>query len=234
MWVRLLVCVCWPTDNGHAEYVFNLLGQFRIFIHLHFLVLVIYSKSPEKNLKHCWVTDLSNIMAVSNMAAQLFEQMVGSQFCAIHASQKVHAKWFNLLSSSAFLYTLESTPMQISGNLRVSSNDWDLFKTLKEKIGIISQVMSQLNASLKSTSCRRAGAADDSNLSEGWYSIYSLVIGTRHELQWRKNSDLLRAWCTFQIKTDLKVCMSRFVGRDWGKTIQIKIEKSSRFYLRDI
>jgi len=141
-------------------YVFNLLGRFGIFIRLRFLVLAIYSKSPGKNSKHCWVTDSSNITAVSDIAAQLFEQMVGSQFRAIHASQKVHAKRFNLLPSSAFLCRLESTPTQISGNLRVSSNDWDLFKTLKEKIGIISQAVSRLNASLKSTSRRRAGAAD--------------------------------------------------------------------------
>jgi hypothetical protein len=53
-------------------------------------VLAIYAKSGGKAGKHSWVSDSSNIAAVSNIPVQLFDHILGVQFCAIPGGQTLH------------------------------------------------------------------------------------------------------------------------------------------------
>ncbi|KAF8219013.1 hypothetical protein L208DRAFT_1449016 [Tricholoma matsutake] len=43
----------------------------------------LYAKFGGKAGKHCWVSDSSNIAAVSNIPVQLFDHILGVQFRAI-------------------------------------------------------------------------------------------------------------------------------------------------------
>jgi hypothetical protein len=57
----------------------------------------IYAKSGGKAAKHSWVSDSSNIAAVSNIPVQLFDHVLGVQFCAIPGGKTLHVKRFCLL-----------------------------------------------------------------------------------------------------------------------------------------
>jgi hypothetical protein len=94
--------------------------------------LAIYAKSAGKAGKHCWVSDSSNIAAVSNLPIQLFDHFIGVQFRAISAGQTLHVKRFSLVPSSAFLCTLASAPAILENGLKISQQDGILFRTLKE------------------------------------------------------------------------------------------------------
>jgi hypothetical protein len=102
-------------------------------------VLAIYAKSTGKSGTHSSVPDASNIAAVSNIPVQVFEHFVGVQFRAVHAGQAFHMKKFCLLPSKLFLCTLDSTPT-ITDNeldLKISPQDWSLFRILKDNLSHI-------------------------------------------------------------------------------------------------
>ncbi|KAJ7915716.1 hypothetical protein B0H13DRAFT_1501389, partial [Mycena leptocephala] len=73
--------------------------------------LSIYSKTGGKNGKHAWVSDCSNIAAVSNIPTQVYEHMTGGrQFRVIpHALQHLHIPQFALIPSTSFLCLLSSS-----------------------------------------------------------------------------------------------------------------------------
>ncbi|GLB42721.1 hypothetical protein LshimejAT787_1201700 [Lyophyllum shimeji] len=96
-------------------------------------VLSIYSKTGGSNGRHCYVTDSSNIAAVSNIAVQVFENSVGSQFRSIPHSQVLHAKRFDFIPSSAFLCTLINAPVSTENGLKLSANDWTVYTELNSK-----------------------------------------------------------------------------------------------------
>jgi hypothetical protein len=50
-------------------------------------VLLLSRPSGRKAAKHSWVSDSSNIAAVSNIPVQLFDHILGVQFCAIPGGQ---------------------------------------------------------------------------------------------------------------------------------------------------
>ena len=62
----------------------------------------------------------TGIGAVSNLAVQVFERHIGSQFHAIPHSQVLHVKRFDFLPSSAFLYALIDTPSSTENGLKLS------------------------------------------------------------------------------------------------------------------
>ncbi|KAF8905727.1 hypothetical protein CPB84DRAFT_1823080 [Gymnopilus junonius] len=92
----------------------------------------IYSKTGGKNGKHADVTDSSNIMAVSYIAAQVFEHQIGSQFRAIPHAQPISTFRFDHLPPSAFLCALKDAPEITQNGLKISVDDWRLFKELKD------------------------------------------------------------------------------------------------------
>jgi hypothetical protein len=95
-------------------------------------VLAIYAKSGGNAGKHSWVSDSSNIAAVSNIPVQLFDHILGVQFCTIPGGQTLHVKRFCLLPSTAFLCTLEVAPSQTESRLKISPQDGILFRNLKD------------------------------------------------------------------------------------------------------
>lgn len=119
-------------------------------------VLAIYSKSAGKSGKHSLVSDVSNIAAVSNIPVQLFEHFVGVQFRAHHAGQTFHVKRFYMLPSLSFLCTLVSTPavMDNGHSLKISQQDWSLFKSLKDSSSRIVDAIAMFNARAKKSQGR--------------------------------------------------------------------------------
>ncbi|KAF8983217.1 hypothetical protein BDQ17DRAFT_1336618 [Cyathus striatus] len=64
-------------------------------------VLAVYEKSTTKGARHTWVSDSSNISAVSNIPIQVYEHFVGVQFLDMSiSSMNFRAKQFNLLQSA--------------------------------------------------------------------------------------------------------------------------------------
>ncbi|KAF8227697.1 hypothetical protein L208DRAFT_1295354 [Tricholoma matsutake] len=120
------------------------------------VVLAIYSKSAGKSGKHSLVSDVSNIAAVSNIPVQLFEHFVGVQFRAHHAGQTFHVKRFYMLPSLSFLCTLVSTPavMDNGHSLKISQQDWSLFKSLKDSSSRIVNAIAMFNARAKKSQGR--------------------------------------------------------------------------------
>ena len=78
----------------------------------------IYAKTGCKNGRHSDVTDSSNIMAISYIAAQVFEHQLGTQFRAMPHSQP--------------LPVLKHAPEVTPTGLKISSDDWKLFKEIKD------------------------------------------------------------------------------------------------------
>ena len=95
-------------------------------------MLTIYAKTGGKGGRHSWVTDSSNIMAVSNIAVQVFEHQFGAQFRDVPHVQTLHVHHFDLIRPSAFLCALKHTPEFTQHGLKISTEDWDLFKKVKD------------------------------------------------------------------------------------------------------
>jgi hypothetical protein len=66
-------------------------------------------------------------------------------FRAIHSGQVLHVQRFCLLPSSAFLCTLDSVPTTVESGLKVSQQDWSLFKILKDGSDNIVKAIKSLN-----------------------------------------------------------------------------------------
>jgi hypothetical protein len=147
-WLGLWVCYCQQAGHARKKCIPNLLpGQATCWALLdnNISVLAIYSKSAGKAGKHNWVSDSSNIMAVSNIPIQNFEHFLGVQFWAIHSGQVLHVQRFCLLPLSAFLCTLDSVPTTVESGLKVSQQDWSLFKILKDDSDNIVKAIKSLN-----------------------------------------------------------------------------------------
>jgi hypothetical protein len=107
-------------------------------------VLAIYAKSGGKAGKHSWVSDSSNVAAVSNIPVQLFDHILGVQFRAIPGGQTLHVKRFCLLPSSAFLCTLDVAPSETENGLKISPQDGVLFRNLKDSSAGIQKAVASL------------------------------------------------------------------------------------------
>jgi hypothetical protein len=110
-------------------------------------------KSGGKAGKHCWVSDSSNIAAVSNIPFQLSDHILGVQFCAIPGGQTLHVKRFCLLPSTAFLCTLEVAPSQTESGLKISPQDGTLFHNLRDNSAQILKAVTSLAGETKSLRC---------------------------------------------------------------------------------
>ena len=100
--------------------------------HKNSVKAIYYSKTGGKNGKHSDVTDSSNIMAVSYLVAQVFEHQIGSQFRATPHAQPVPTLRFDQLPPSAFLCALKHGPEITQNGLKISADNWKLFKKIKD------------------------------------------------------------------------------------------------------
>ena len=116
---------------------------------LTWLVISIYAKTGGKNGRHNNVTDSSNIMAVSYLAVQIFEHQLGSQFRAIPNAQRLQVLRFDHLPPAAFLCALKHAPELTPFGLKISLDDWQLFKVIKENSAKVSQAIKMLTGRQK-------------------------------------------------------------------------------------
>lgn len=93
-------------------------------------------------------------MAVSHVAAQVFEHNLGTQFRAIPHAQPLPVLRFDHLPPSAFLCTLKHAPEVTPTGLKISPEDWKLFKDLKDK-------SKRVLEALKALAGRKKPAEDD-------------------------------------------------------------------------
>jgi hypothetical protein len=95
------------------------------------------------------VSDSSNIAAVSNIAIQVYEHLVGVQFRDAGAGLGFHAMRYWVLPSSGFLCTLDSAPTKMPNGLKISQQDWLLFKALKDNTTNMQKAILLLNGRRK-------------------------------------------------------------------------------------
>lgn len=95
-------------------------------------VLSIHQKTGGRYGKHVWVESVSNIGMSSNIATQVFEHGIHSQFRAIHWSMlNLRCPRFELLPPANFLFALEHTPAFTSaGDIVISAEDSKHFTVL--------------------------------------------------------------------------------------------------------
>ena len=72
-------------------------------------------------------------MAVSYLSVQVFENQLGTQFRALPHAQPLPVLRFDHLPPSAFLCALKHTPEVTPFGLKISLEDWELFKVIMEK-----------------------------------------------------------------------------------------------------
>ncbi|KAG6819326.1 hypothetical protein H0H93_012927 [Arthromyces matolae] len=110
-------------------------------------VLAIYSKPAGTSGRHGSVTDSSNICAVSNIAVQVFEHRLGSQFRS--PVQPFLVKRFDFISSATFLSVLSEAPTAVEGGWKISAGDWAFYKLLADKKGKIIEAVKALQKSTR-------------------------------------------------------------------------------------
>ena len=90
-------------------------------------------------------------MAISYIAAQVFEHQLGGQFRAIPHSQPLPILRFDHLPPSAFLCSLKHAPEVTPTGLKISSDDWKLFKDIKDNSKKVVQALKALNGKKRLT-----------------------------------------------------------------------------------
>jgi hypothetical protein len=79
--------------------------------------------------------------AISYVAAQVFKHQIGSQFRATPHAQAVRTLRFDHVPPSAFLCTLKRTPEITQNGLKISADDWKLFKEMKDNSMTVLQAL---------------------------------------------------------------------------------------------
>jgi hypothetical protein len=93
-------------------------------------------------------------MAVSYIPTQVFKHNLSSQLCAISHVQPLPVLCFDHLPPSGFLCALKHAPEVTSISLKMSLEDWKLFKDLKDNSKTVLKA-------LKALSGRKKAAEDD-------------------------------------------------------------------------
>ncbi|KAH7915154.1 hypothetical protein BJ138DRAFT_1055531, partial [Hygrophoropsis aurantiaca] len=126
----------------------------------------IYTKSGAKNAAHAWTDSVDNIAAVSHIAVQAYENMIGPQFRAIPQDlAALQSKRFLLIPSSSFLCALHTDPSQTNDNLTLKPLDYELYKRLRAdlpKVLAVTKSMSGKSRARKGVnSCQIANNDDE-------------------------------------------------------------------------
>lgn len=90
-------------------------------------------------------------MAVSNIAAQVYEHQLGTQFRTTPHAQTLHIPRFDFLPASAFLCGLTVSPELTPYGLKVSVDDWKLFKQLKDNSKKVIELVKKIAGRQKAT-----------------------------------------------------------------------------------
>ena len=80
-------------------------------------------------------------MAVSYLAVQVFEYQLGTQFRARPHAQPLPVLRFDHLPPSAFLCALKHAPEVTPFGLKISLEDWELFKVIRDNSRVVINAM---------------------------------------------------------------------------------------------
>ena len=83
-------------------------------------------------------------MVVSYLAMQIYEHQFGALFCAISNAQRLQVLRFDHISPPAFLCALKHAPESTPFGLKISMDDWQLFKVIKDNGEKVSQTIKVL------------------------------------------------------------------------------------------
>jgi len=110
-------------------------------------VIILFSKTEAKGSRHNFVTDTSNIMAVSNIGVQVFEQNVGPHFRETFQDKALFTQRFDFIPPTAFLFALAHSPNHTPGlGLKLSPQDFQLFESLTKVFPDIVRTMKALKS----------------------------------------------------------------------------------------
>jgi hypothetical protein len=111
------------------------------------LVIILYSKTEAKGSKYNSVTDSSNIMAISNIGIQVFEQSVGTHFHETFQDKALFTPRFDFIPLTAFLCALIHTPNYTPGlGLRLTPLDFQVFESLTKVFPDLVKLMKALKS----------------------------------------------------------------------------------------
>ncbi|KAH7907106.1 hypothetical protein BJ138DRAFT_1015067, partial [Hygrophoropsis aurantiaca] len=97
--------------------------------------LKIYTKCGAKNVAHAWTDSVDNIAAVSHIAIQAYENMIGPQSRAIPQDlAALQSKRFLFIPSSSFKCALHTHPSQTHDNHTLKPLDYELYKSLRANL----------------------------------------------------------------------------------------------------
>jgi hypothetical protein len=83
-------------------------------------------------------------MAISFLAVQVFEYQLGTQFRALLHAQPIPVLRFDHLPPSSFLCALKHSPEVTPFGLKISLEDWELFKVIMDNSKVVLRAMKAL------------------------------------------------------------------------------------------
>ncbi len=91
----------------------------------------------------------SNIMALSYIAVQVFEQNVGPLFRNVPTGCALQTAHFDLVTPTAFFAVLKATPAETPSGPRVSRDDLVIFNDLQRNMALAEVAVRDLHKELK-------------------------------------------------------------------------------------
>jgi hypothetical protein len=121
-----------------------------------------YSQSGGKGSMHAWLSDSTNIGAISYLVVQTYEYAYHHNFRTVHQrNAALHVGTYVLLPSDRFLCTLTATPTlsQDGRTLTLDDTQLQIFNDLQGKLQAISRAVKAIVAARKKGQ-GAAGSAD--------------------------------------------------------------------------
>ena len=119
-----------------------------------------YSQSGGKGSTHAWLSDSTNIGAISYLVVQCYEYGYHRNFRTVHQrNAALHTGTYSLLPSDRFLRTLDATPTlsQDSRTLTLDDKHLQIFNELRGKLQDLMMAAKAIVAARKKG---RGGTAD--------------------------------------------------------------------------
>src|ERR1700683_5539281 len=130
-----------------------------------------YSQSGGKGSTHAWLSDSTNIGAISYLVVQTYEYGYHRNFRTVHQrNATLHVGTYALLPSDRFLRTLTATTTlsQEGRTLTLDDTQLQIFNDLREKIQDILRAVKAIVAACKNG---RGGALDADGMNAKGFGI---------------------------------------------------------------
>jgi len=112
----------------------------------------LYFKQYGKGSTHAWLSDSTNIGAISYLVVQIYEYGYHRNFRAVHQrNATLHTGMYALLPSDRFLRTLDASPTlsQDSRTLTLDDKHLEIFNELRGKLQDVMMAVSAIVAARK-------------------------------------------------------------------------------------